>query len=463
MAESDSIPPVSDGDVLAGKYRVERVLGAGGMGVVVVAMHLELEQRVAVKFLLPNALENPEATARFMREARAAARIKSEHVARVIDVGRLESGAPYIVMEFLRGSDLGAVLQHGALQMEEAVDYVLQACEAMAEAHAAGIVHRDLKPANLFLTQRADGSPIVKVLDFGISKVRSPDVIDASLTKTSTLMGSPLYMSPEQLRSARNVDHRADIWSLGIILFELLTCRLPFAGETLPQLIASILSDPPEPLRARHPEFSPELENVLAKALEKDLDRRYRSIGEFALALAPLAPRRSRDTAERIFRLSGMDEPPSTEPAPPGVLAASVPAPATRTHGGWAGTQNRGKRRSTVAVTLGLAAGAGALLAGILFVHGRTTRRPSPAPVRTEPAAFVASPPRAPDPVVVEPAPVAALPAAQSASAVQSARPAKATLRAGSPPKASAAALNAGAPISAEAARPKNPLSIDLK
>src|SRR5580692_5366081 len=158
---------VREGDVLAGKYRVERVLGMGGMGVVVAAMHTELDRRVALKFLLPSALANAVAVGRFAQEARAVVRLKSEHVARVIDVGRLETGAPYIVMEYLEGTDLGVTIeQRGKLPVPEAVDYVLQACEAVAEAHALGIIHRDLKPRNLFVTLGVDGQPFVKVLDF---------------------------------------------------------------------------------------------------------------------------------------------------------------------------------------------------------------------------------------------------------------------------------------------------------
>src|SRR5262249_29408438 len=206
--------PVLAGDVLAGKYRVERVLGRGGMGVVVQAMHVQLEQRVAIKFLLPQTVSNPDAVTRFAREARAASKIQGEHVARVLDVGTLESGAPFMVMEYLEGQDLSQLLEsRGLLHVDEAIDYILQACEALAEAHAAGIVHRDLKPANMYLTKRADGSPIVKVLDFGISKVIAKDSSDASMTRTSALMGSPVYMSPEQMKATRNVDARADIWA----------------------------------------------------------------------------------------------------------------------------------------------------------------------------------------------------------------------------------------------------------
>ena len=198
-------PPITPGTVLAGKYRVERIIGQGGMGLVVEAKHIALDERVALKFLLPDYASHPEAAARFLREARAAVKIKSEHVARVSDVGTLDNGSPYMVMEFLEGSDLSQVLEkRGVLAIPEAIDYVIQGCEAIAEAHSHGIVHRDLKPANLFLTRRQDGYPLVKVLDFGISKTMGNV---ENLTKTMAAMGSALYMSPEQMQQTRSVDH----------------------------------------------------------------------------------------------------------------------------------------------------------------------------------------------------------------------------------------------------------------
>src|SRR4051812_29611172 len=218
MQGAPFVAGVREGDVLAGKYRVDKILGAGGMGVVVAAHHVQLDERVAIKFLLPEALGNAEAVARFAREARAAVKIKSEHVARVIDVGTLETGAPYMVMEYLEGGDLSQVLaSRGPLPVEEAVEYVLQACEAIAHAHALGIVHRDLKPANLFLIRRPDGTNAIKVLDFGISKVMPGKSAssDNAMTRTRTVMGSPLYMSPEQMASTRDVDGRTDLWALG--------------------------------------------------------------------------------------------------------------------------------------------------------------------------------------------------------------------------------------------------------
>jgi len=206
---------IQEGTLLAGKYRVERLLGAGGMGYVVAAVHEQLDQRVAVKLLATELWENKDAATRFLREARAAVRIRSEHVARVLDVDELENGEPYMVMEFLSGQDLAHELEaQERFEPRIAIDYLLQVCEAVAEAHSLGVIHRDLKPANLFLTRRADGSPLVKVLDFGISKAISPETGTSgqSLTAPQSLLGSPAYMSPEQVRRPKTVDIRTDIW-----------------------------------------------------------------------------------------------------------------------------------------------------------------------------------------------------------------------------------------------------------
>ncbi|MCC6663033.1 MAG: protein kinase [Polyangiaceae bacterium] len=293
-----------EGDVLLGKYVVEKVLGMGGMGVVVAAHHRQLDERVALKFLLPEAAANPEVVARFLREARAAAKIKSEHVTRVFDVGTMDSGAPFLVMEYLEGRDLSALLgQHGPLEPGLAVDYVLQACEALAEAHAARIVHRDLKPHNLFLSHRADGSPCIKVLDFGISK--SVTTVDGAMTRTSAMMGSPLYMSPEQMVSARDVDVRSDIWALGVILHELTTGKTPFDAETMPQLVVQVTQNAPRPLRADRTDAPAALEAVVARCLEKEPARRYQSVAELAAALAPFASADGRGSVSRVSRVLG--------------------------------------------------------------------------------------------------------------------------------------------------------------
>jgi serine/threonine-protein kinase len=324
------IAPVEVGQVLAGKYRVERMLGAGGMGVVVAATHLELGQRVAMKFLLAEGMGSPEIAARFMREARAAARIRGEHVARVIDVGRLESGSPYIVMEYLEGLDLEQLVKKQVVSIEEAVDYLIQACDAMAEAHRLGIIHRDLKPANLFLAHGVDGQGVVKVLDFGISK-SSLDAAAGSLTSTSALVGSPLYMSPEQMRSSRNVDHRTDIWSLGAVLFELLARRPPYEGETVGELMARVLTDPLPSIRSFRADIPVGLEAVIARCLEKNPDARFANVAELSQALTPFAPQHSVMAVERVHRILGSVRPPPTSSAPPPSIS-SLPPPSAVPH-----------------------------------------------------------------------------------------------------------------------------------
>ena len=296
----------SPGEVVAGKYRIERVLGAGGMGIVLAASHVTLQEPVAIKVLSSELAANSEAVARFVREARAACRIKSEHVARVSDVGTLKSGVPYLVMEYLEGQDLAQLLlQKGKLPPVEAVGFVLQACEAIAEAHVLGIVHRDLKPANLFLTYRIDGTACIKVLDFGISKLfpATASKLSAGLTDSSALMGSPLYMSPEQLRAARSVDPRGDIWALGVILYELISGKPPFIGETLPEVSVKIAVDPPESIRASRRDVSVALEAIVFRCLQKDREKRFRDVSEFALALAPHGPDGASHSAERIRRI----------------------------------------------------------------------------------------------------------------------------------------------------------------
>ncbi|MEO8901314.1 MAG: serine/threonine-protein kinase, partial [Polyangiaceae bacterium] len=302
--------PVTEGQILAGKYRVERILGSGGMGFVVAAWHLELEQRVAVKFLHPLAMERSDTAERFRREARSAAKIRSEHVARVIDVGIMDGGVPYMVMEYLEGHDLADELQkYGMLPIDESIDFVLQAIEALAEAHAAGIVHRDLKPANLFIATRADGTRIVKVLDFGISKsLLGGSVAEMSLTRTSTLIGSPLYMSPEQMRSAKDVDTRTDIWSLGVILYEMITGCSPYTGDSIPALCASLLSDTPPSMRSLRAEVPEALEGIVMHCLAKSRDDRFGTVSELARALAPYGNASSQLHVDRASRVLGVTD-----------------------------------------------------------------------------------------------------------------------------------------------------------
>ncbi|CAN5650999.1 hypothetical protein BH09MYX1_BH09MYX1_30620 [soil metagenome] len=295
------------GEIVAGKYRVEKIIGKGGMGAVLSAHHEMLGQSIAIKFLLGEIAQNPEAVQRFNNEARNAFKIQSEHVCRVMDVGE-HKGMPFVVMEFLRGGDLSQMVeQRGALPVPEAIDYVLQSLEAIAQAHAQGITHRDLKPANLFLHQRTDGSQIVKVLDFGIAKASNPfgEAGNHSLTSTKAMLGSPLYMSPEQLRSAKNVDARSDIWALGVILYELMTGAVPFNGETLGELFIAILEQPPIPMSQRRPEIPAALNDVVMRCLMRSADQRFQNVAELAEALLPFAPSRSTSSAERVAQALG--------------------------------------------------------------------------------------------------------------------------------------------------------------
>ncbi|MCA9584260.1 MAG: protein kinase [Myxococcales bacterium] len=282
-------PGLFEGDVVADKYRVERRIGEGGMGIVVSARHLELGTRVAIKLLRAGGSEE----GRFLREARAVSRIESEHVARVLDVGRTAEGAPFIVMEHLRGVDLSERLAEGGLvEVDVAVRYVRQACEAVGEAHALGIVHRDLKPSNLFIVARRDGTELVKVLDFGISKVTEPldgASIDLTATADSAVMGSIAYMSPEQLESAARADARSDVWSLGVVLFELLTGARPFEGESAVAIAARIAGASPRAMREARPSVPAALDDVVAKCLAKDADARFQTVADLSRALEPFA------------------------------------------------------------------------------------------------------------------------------------------------------------------------------
>lgn len=270
------------GEVLAGKYRVERVLGQGGMGIVVRAKHLQLDQPVAIKLLLSEAICSDQVARRFLREAQAAVRLKSEHVARVLDVGTLHSGAPFMVLEYLEGSDL-ACFPRSELTVGGIVDLVLQACEGLAEAHALGIVHRDIKPGNFFIIRGPCGALMLKVLDFGISKVPTRT---EHLTGTQMVMGTPAYMSPEQMRSPRDVDHRCDIWSLGVVMYELLEGILPFGSDASPAMVLKVVGEPPPELTVRLPDG---LDAVIYRCLEKSPQNRFQNVAELAGALARYA------------------------------------------------------------------------------------------------------------------------------------------------------------------------------
>jgi len=301
-----ALEPVAVGDVIAGKYRVERVLGKGGMGMVVAATHLDLHKLRAIKLMLPEASRVSLAAERFLREARAASALTSEHVAHVFDIGRLDDGTPFMVMEHLSGRDLRDELsQRGALLVEETALYALQICDALAEAHALGIVHRDLKPSNLFLTTGRDGSPHIKLLDFGISKMLDTSVADPTRIRTTNgaLLGSPRYMSPEQIRADRDLDARSDIWSMGVILYELVTGRPPFHSDDALLVFAMIFETEPVPPSRRAPRLPSGLDAVILRCLEKPPARRYPDVAALARDLLPFAGPDATRLVERIERV----------------------------------------------------------------------------------------------------------------------------------------------------------------
>jgi serine/threonine-protein kinase len=316
------------GDVLAGKYRIEGLVGRGGMGAVFAATDLVLGRRVAVKMLLAEGLDRPGALPRFFNEARAAAQIDSEHAVRVLDVGAAEDGLPFIVLEYLEGVDLAHLARQRWLDPVEAVDYVLQALDALGQAHARGIVHRDLKPANLFLVRRADGGGgrgQIKVLDFGISKVTAAPFAQAGITASTAILGSPAYMSPEQLRSAKRVDARSDIWSVGVILYELLAGRMPFVGEEIGAIFAAILEQTPEPVRSHQPSVAAGLDAVVMRCLARDPSQRFQSVSALATALVPFAsPAAAAAAAPMLATLDTASWAPASAPLPP---ARRVPTP----------------------------------------------------------------------------------------------------------------------------------------
>jgi serine/threonine-protein kinase len=372
---------VEPGDIVAGKYRVERVLGVGGMGVVVAAHHLQLDEKVALKLLLPSALQNRTATLRFAREARTVFKLKNEHVARVIDVGELANGAPYIVMEYLEGEDLDRRLKtKGPLPVELAVEFILQACVAVADAHAIGVVHRDLKPANLFAVRRSDGLLTIKVLDFGISKLTDTlptgeEVAGMKMTKTNGVLGTPLYMAPEQMRSSTRVDARTDIWAIGVILYELLAGHAPFVASTVMELTLKVTGEAPEPLARTRTDVPPGLDGVVGRCLEKRPEDRYANIGELAAALLPYAPERARAHFERIAGILGVS---GAFVESQGSLRSLVP-PSAISNAERTGPERAKSRNGLVSILA--AAIVAVMAASVLFFRGGHTTSTAASPV----------------------------------------------------------------------------------
>jgi serine/threonine protein kinase len=427
-------PPIQLGGVVAGKYRIDRVIGFGGMGIVCAAQHLELGTPVAVKFVRPERAADERSTSRFLKEARAAAQLQSQYACRVMDCGRLPSGGPYIVMEYLTGEDLRTrVDQRGPLDVQEAVLLALHACEALAEAHAKHIVHRDVKPENLFVAEGPGGVPLLKVLDFGISKQLSPLLAQRSLTDSAESMGSPFHMSPEQMLDPASVDSRTDIWSLGVVLYEILTGQMPFAGETGPQLCANVMTTEPIPPQAHRHDIPDGLGCVILGCLQKDKTKRYADVGELSQALREFGGAGAVVAAARVEQILGrsgeleVDSPPDLAPGPNVAGAESRPVIDSIP-----GVPRRGLGlRVTVASVMVVATG----LAAWGVKRALTPVAPEPVPVPAgEAAAAVPLASVAPEPAL--PTPSVAPSTSRSAGPVRKPRPpaARVASSAASPP-----------------------------
>jgi eukaryotic-like serine/threonine-protein kinase len=367
------------GAVIGGRFRIDDILGIGGMGIVVAATHLELGTRVAMKFMREEMLGKADIGERFVREARAVVRLRTEHVCKVLDVARLDSGAPYIVMELLEGTDLSRTIVRQPLPMTIAVEYVMQACVALAEAHGLGIVHRDLKPANLFVTRGAHGRPLVKVLDFGIAKAMFDNA--AALTMTRAMLGSPGYMSPEQVASARSVDARSDIWALGVTLYQLLSGRMPFVAPTPTALAIKIAFEPAAPLGG-----DPALAAIVGRCLDKAPERRYADVAALAAELVPFGGPAARRIAAAVSARPGQP----SRGSPPAVRSAITPsAPVAQLVSGTAATLAAGAMAATQATGVMPGAMAATQATGVtpgtagVFV---ATGGPTPGPTGWEPA-----------------------------------------------------------------------------
>lgn len=371
------------GSTLNEKYRIEHVIGMGGMGVVVAARHLKLGETVAIKFLLPRALGHRRRVERFQREARALSRIRGPHAARIFDVDVRSDGAPFIVMEYLDGETLAAHLkQEGPLEIPRTVDVLLEVCEAIAEAHSYGIVHRDLKPGNLFLARGPGGIELVKVLDFGISKFTLPEALGDEFTTGDAFMGSPRYMSPEQLVNSAQVDTRTDIWSLGVIFYECLTGDVPFKADDALRLFASNANDRRPSLDALRPGLPASLSKAVELCMTPERNGRFPDVLSLAREVAPHGTARSRRALE-VIEAIGSRPRPSVPHAEPSIATLSTTAPRLDT--GTLSAAAEPKRPSGVPPRATVSQRAtvvlGALVATTVGVAFVSTRRPAEAPL----------------------------------------------------------------------------------
>jgi eukaryotic-like serine/threonine-protein kinase len=409
MTEAEGAANTRVGKILGGKYRLVRLLGAGGMGEVYEAQHELIGRRFAIKFLHPQLASNAEVVARFQREAQAAGGLENENIAAVVDAGTADDGAPYLVMEYLDGEDLAHLLMRGgALPLSRAVFIMIQACRGLAAAHSRGIVHRDLKPENLYICRRNDASDLVKVLDFGIAKLHTGRA-STSLTQTGTTMGTPYYMSLEQARGAKEVDHRTDIYALGVILYEMLGGAKPHPGESYNAILYHVLTQEPAPLDTMRPDLPPGVSAIVQKAMAREPGDRYASVAEFMDALIPfsgrsLTPLRSQAGLPVVMG--------ATMQSPVSLRAMAVPAPITQQTPEISDEVPAGSRSRVVVWAMSAAAAVLFIFLGLWFGLHREPKQQaatSAPPVIAVPAPVAAPTPVPPPVPVATPAPVPAL------------------------------------------------------
>jgi eukaryotic-like serine/threonine-protein kinase len=374
------------------KYTIVRILGRGGMGAVYEARHWKLARRVAIKFLLPDFAANREVLRRFENEAKAAGGLEHPNLAAVTDFGRADDGSPYLVMEFLEGEDCAKLLsRQGSLAASRAANIVVQACRGLAVAHKATIVHRDLKPENLFVTDAGDGSDLIKVLDFGIAKLK---VADAGVaTGTGATFGTAYYMSPEQARGAGEVDPRTDVWSMGVVLYEMLSGRKPFLGEQFLEVIHQILSFEPPPLATLRPDLPPKLIAAVESAMKKDLRERLPSVVALAEALAPFVG--ARGAAESPRSAAAFEATLATPGTHVGVGGPSLSPPASVVAGASVVAVESGVPATSATTSRGslkVALTVGAVVILVAAIVLGVVRRPA----EKTPAVGVAPPPASP-------------------------------------------------------------------
>lgn len=428
--------PIRVGDLLAGKYRAERVQQQSALGITLEAMHEQLGQRVSIRVSSADPRAYPEASARFLRGARLAVRFQNAHTARIIDVGTLDSGAPYIASELLTGSDLRRVLRvREVLPVSEAVDYTLQACEALADAHAHGLVHKNLEPSNMFVVRRETERQLI-VLNFCLSDDPLSDAA-INLGSTQHATQSLAYLAPEQIRDPASVDARVDIWALGALLHEMLSGAAPFRAETTPALLAMIAAEEAAPLSHLRPEIPDQLESLVLRCLAKDPRERFGSLGELCEALAPFASEGRELSARRVVRSlarrGGTSLPPPLPGAQPTKAIVRVaPAAVTAKPAAAPVPTAPARRWAELALTALALAAAGALgvFVAVRMMENALAAALAPRQVVAElspalPAPVLVAPPVAPQPSASA-APVVARPAARRATPAPA--PAKVTL-----------------------------------